>query len=50
MAADDPQDPLAPFHPLVRRWFSETLGEPSAPQRAGYQRFEPPRLRYAFCL
>src|SRR3712207_5681201 len=31
-----PQDPLAPFHPVVRRWFAETLGEPSAPQRAGW--------------
>src|ERR687889_407141 len=32
-AADDP---LAPFHPIVRQWFAETLGEPSAPQRAGW--------------
>src|ERR687890_578869 len=29
-------DALAPFHPLVRNWFAETLGEPSAPQRAGW--------------
>ncbi|AHG88940.1 DEAD/H associated domain protein [Gemmatirosa kalamazoonensis] len=29
-------DPLALFHPLVARWFAETLGEPSAPQRAGW--------------
>ena len=29
-------DPLAPFHPIVRDWFTETLGEPSAPQRAGW--------------
>ncbi|HET7187060.1 MAG TPA: DEAD/DEAH box helicase, partial [Gemmatimonadaceae bacterium] len=29
-------DPLAEFHPVVRRWFTETLGEPSAPQRAGW--------------
>ncbi|HET9010701.1 MAG TPA: DEAD/DEAH box helicase, partial [Gemmatimonadaceae bacterium] len=29
-------DPLADFHPLVRRWFAETLGDPSAPQRAGW--------------
>ena len=29
-------DPLAPFHPVVRRWFTEMLGEPSAPQRAGW--------------
>src|SRR5215207_8415790 len=27
---------LAPFHPLVSTWFTETLGEPSAPQRAGW--------------
>ena len=29
-------DALAPFHPLVRTWFAETLGEPSAPQRTGW--------------
>ncbi len=29
-------DALASFHPLVRAWFTETLGEPSAPQRAGW--------------
>ena len=29
-------DPLAPFHPLVRRWFTERLGAPSAPQREGW--------------
>ena len=29
-------DPLAPFHPLVREWFRETLGEPSEPQRRGW--------------
>jgi ATP-dependent Lhr-like helicase len=29
-------DPLAPFHPLVRAWFTDTLGAPSAPQRAGW--------------
>ncbi|HEX6631053.1 MAG TPA: DEAD/DEAH box helicase, partial [Gemmatimonadaceae bacterium] len=28
--------PLAPFHPLVRAWFTERVGEPSAPQRAGW--------------
>src|SRR6476661_1499906 len=28
--------PLDLFHPLVRTWFTETLGEPSAPQRAGW--------------
>ncbi|MBX6332601.1 MAG: DEAD/DEAH box helicase, partial [Gemmatimonadaceae bacterium] len=27
---------LAPFHPLVRRWFTETLGAPSEPQRLGW--------------
>ncbi|HEX9084201.1 MAG TPA: DEAD/DEAH box helicase, partial [Gemmatimonadaceae bacterium] len=27
---------LARFHPLVRRWFKETLGKPSDPQRAGW--------------
>jgi ATP-dependent Lhr-like helicase len=29
-------DALLPFHPIVRQWFTETLGEPSAPQRAGW--------------
>jgi ATP-dependent Lhr-like helicase len=27
---------LAPFHPIVRRWFEETLGQPSAPQVQGW--------------
>src|SRR4051794_21357016 len=27
---------LAPFHPIVRDWFGETLGAPSDPQRAGW--------------
>src|SRR5581483_12373678 len=27
---------LTPFHPLVRRWFTETLGAPSAPQAQGW--------------
>ncbi|CAN5917195.1 ATP-dependent helicase [soil metagenome] len=27
---------LDAFHPLVRDWFRETLGEPSAPQREGW--------------
>ena len=31
-----PAAPLDLFHPLVRTWFTETLGEPSAPQRAGW--------------
>jgi ATP-dependent Lhr-like helicase len=34
--SSDPLAPLAPFHPIVSRWFTETLGEPSAPQRAGW--------------
>ncbi len=29
-------DPLRPFHPLVRKWFREELGAPSAPQREGW--------------
>ena len=28
--------PLTDFHPIVSRWFTETLGAPSAPQRAGW--------------
>ena len=31
-----PADPLSLFHPIVRDWFTETLGEPSAPQKAGW--------------
>ena len=27
---------LRPFHPIVRDWFRETLGAPSAPQREGW--------------
>ena len=27
---------LKPFHPLVREWFEETLGAPSAPQEQGW--------------
>jgi ATP-dependent Lhr-like helicase len=27
---------LGAFHPLVRAWFTETLGSPSAPQREGW--------------
>jgi ATP-dependent Lhr-like helicase len=27
---------LKPFHPIVRAWFREALGEPSAPQREGW--------------
>src|SRR5207244_4551464 len=29
-------DALAGFHPIVQDWFTETLGEPSAPQLAGW--------------
>ncbi len=29
-------DPLRPFHPIVRGWFTETLGWPSEPQRLGW--------------
>ena len=29
-------DALASFHPTVRTWFTETIGSPSAPQRAGW--------------
>src|SRR3982750_3260799 len=29
-------DALGLFHPLVRTWFTETLGQPSAPQQAGW--------------
>src|SRR5687768_5001574 len=32
----EPVDSLASFHPIVRQWFVETLGEPSPPQRAGW--------------
>ena len=28
--------PLSSFHPAIRRWFAERLGEPSAPQREGW--------------
>jgi ATP-dependent Lhr-like helicase len=31
-----PESPLADFHPLVRSWFEQTLGQPSAPQREGW--------------
>ena len=27
---------LSGFHPLVARWFTETLGEPTAAQRRGW--------------
>src|SRR5262245_30715271 len=28
--------PLERFHPTIARWFAETLGEPTAPQREGW--------------
>src|SRR5512134_1653786 len=28
--------PLSAFHPTVRRWFAQRLGEPSPPQREGW--------------
>jgi len=31
-----PRDPLASFHPTIRAWFRERLGEPSEPQRRGW--------------
>jgi ATP-dependent Lhr-like helicase len=36
MSLDMPDDALDLFHPIVLTWFAETLGEPSAPQRAGW--------------
>jgi ATP-dependent Lhr-like helicase len=33
---DKARSPLAPFHPLVRGWFRDTLGAPSAPQKEGW--------------
>ncbi|MEO8216598.1 MAG: DEAD/DEAH box helicase [Acidobacteriota bacterium] len=29
--------PSTPFHPVIDRWFSETLGEPTSAQRRGWQ-------------
>src|SRR5262249_61470268 len=37
-AADAVHPDLASFHPLVQRWFTSTLGEPSEPQRQGWPR------------
>jgi len=28
--------PLSSFHPAVRKWFQENLGEPTSPQRSGW--------------
>ena len=36
MAAPRSSAALRSFHPIVRRWFSDTLGAPSAPQEAGW--------------
>src|SRR5919112_4071957 len=30
------RDPLKDFHPIVRSWFRERLGEPSEPQQQGW--------------
>ena len=30
------RDPLDGFHPIVREWFRDALGEPSEPQRGGW--------------
>src|ERR1700679_1380432 len=32
----DPSDPLDLFLPPVRRWFRDSLGEPTPPQRLGW--------------
>ncbi|HZX43700.1 MAG TPA: DEAD/DEAH box helicase, partial [Myxococcaceae bacterium] len=37
-AAEAAHPALAPFHPLVQRWFQSTLGEPSEPQSRGWPR------------
>ena len=36
MPAPRPHPALKPFHPIVRRWFAETLGKPSEPQLRGW--------------
>ena len=36
MAATRSTSALRGFHPVVRKWFTETLGAPSAPQREGW--------------
>ncbi|XXF79076.1 DEAD/DEAH box helicase [Myxococcaceae bacterium GXIMD 01537] len=35
-AAEAAHPALAPFHPVVQRWFAERLGEPSRPQVEGW--------------
>jgi ATP-dependent Lhr-like helicase len=37
-SADAGNPPLAPFHPLIQRWFRSTLGTPSEPQSRGWPR------------
>jgi ATP-dependent Lhr-like helicase len=29
--------PLSAFHPVVARWFQQRFGEPTAPQRLGWE-------------
>ena len=36
MPARKAEPALKPFHPIVRRWFTESLGMPSDPQRRGW--------------
>ena len=36
MFAYNPPMPLTGFHPTIQRWFSQRLGEPTEPQRAGW--------------
>jgi ATP-dependent Lhr-like helicase len=36
MSLPGPLDALKPFHPVVQRWFSERLGEPTEPQVRGW--------------
>ncbi|MFI5165736.1 MAG: DEAD/DEAH box helicase [Thermoanaerobaculales bacterium] len=33
---DSVDDPLAPFHPVVRRWFADRVGEPTQVQRLAW--------------
>src|SRR5262245_52060105 len=32
--------PLAPFHPVIQRWFTERIGTPSAPQIEGWPKIQ----------
>ena len=36
MSEPGPLDALKPFHPVVQRWFTERLGEPTEPQVRGW--------------